>query len=143
MIKSNFNQFMQETQKEIEKLQEKQKTEAKKIILATNNMLLDQSPVDKGLYKHSHTITVNSTSPEISGNISKDKDFKGDIDKKVSENKSVVMNLDFKNNDKIIIQNRVSYANAIENGSSKQHPPFLYSRASKYAKTLISKAKIS
>jgi len=142
MVKSNFNQFMKETQKEIEKLQDKQKLEAKKIVLGAYNKILDESPVDKSLYKHSHEITVNKKGKDLSNKKVEEKIPVGEVEAKISSELGTIANLKFKDGDNIYIQNRLSYSTAIENGASKQHPPLLYERTTRYAEKLIKKAKL-
>ena len=63
-MSNNFNSFFAETVKEIEKIQTKQKSEARKIVLGAYNMIVDGSAVDTSLYKHSHLITYNKKTSE-------------------------------------------------------------------------------
>jgi len=148
MVKSNFNQFMKETQKEIEKLQEKQKLKAKEIILGTYNQLLDNSPARTSLYKHSHTITVNKKSPELDADYVAsqkakwgDKMPEGDVQSKIDGEVGVATNLKFKDGDNIYIQNRLIYADNVEHNAVLA-PPLNYARAERYAEKLIKKAKL-
>lgn len=111
---SNIDEFIRETNKEIEKLQAKQVSEAKKIVLGAYNTLLELSPVDKGQFKNNHFLTVNSTTQETTEETN--------LTKKTSELNSCK----FSNGDAIYIQNNLQYADALEAGHSKQAPAGVY-----------------
>ena len=129
---SNIDKFIAETNKEIKKLQDKQVSEAKKIVLGAYSMLVNGSAVDTGLYKSSHIISYNS----------KDNTVPTDVDNaRINENKSVINKAKFNNNDTITIQNRLLYADRLEASPqhSKQQEPALYGRTEQLTKRLIAK----
>ena len=51
---SNINQFLADTNKEIEKMQKEQVSIAKQIVLTAYNAITEASPVDTSLFKHNH-----------------------------------------------------------------------------------------
>lgn len=111
---SNINEFIKETNKEIEKLQAKQVSEAKNIVLGAYNTLVEFSPVDKGQFRNNHFLTVNSTTQETTEETN--------LTKKTSDLNSCKFN----SGDSIYIQNNLKYADALEAGHSEQAPAGVY-----------------
>ena len=112
---ADIDQFIKETNAEIKKLQDKQVSEAKKIVLTAYSMILDRSPVNTSLFKHNHFITVNSKT-----NATKEKDDN------TADNKIIITGARYKNGDTITIQNNLKYADRLEAGHSSQAPSGVY-----------------
>ena len=129
-MSSNIDAFIKETNAEIKKLQDKQVSEAKKIVLGAYSQTVSGSAVDTGLYRSSHLISINSKDKTIP--TKKD-------DSRISDGKSEVNNAKFKNGDTITIQNNLLYALPLEDGHSTQQAPLLYSRVEEMTRTVINK----
>lgn len=127
-VGSNINEFMRETNAEIEKLQKKQVSEAKQIVLGAYSGVLDKSPVDTSLFKHNHIITVNSKT-------NKTKDESNNI----NENGNIINTAKFAHNDTLTIQNNLEYADALEAGHSSQASAGVYGVTEALVKKVISK----
>ena len=56
---SNIDNFIKDTNKKIAEMTKRQNSKARQIILGAYDTLTELSPVDKGLYKNNHIITVN------------------------------------------------------------------------------------
>ena len=113
---SNIDQFIKETNAEIKKLQDKQVKEAKKIIITTYAMIVDNSPVDTGLFRANNLVTYNSKTNETVDNPSL-KDI---------ENKAIIERAKLMHGDTMTIQNNLVYADRIEAGWSTQAPAGVY-----------------
>lgn len=129
---SNINQFLADTNKEIEKMQKKQVATAKQIVLTAYNAITEASPVDTSLFKHNHFITVNSTTNKTTETVDASV---------IGESKSEISNLKFKNNDSIYIQNNLSYADALEAGHSSQASAGVYGVTERKIEKLIARTK--
>lgn len=127
-MSSNIAQFIKETNAEIKKLQEKQVSEAKKIVLGAYSEILHLSPVDTSLFKHNHIITVNTKTSKTK-----------DVSDNIAKNNAIVNSANFKHNDTITIQNNLTYADALEAGHSKQAPAGVYGIAEERVRKVISK----
>jgi hypothetical protein len=115
-VVSNINEFLRETNQEIEKLQKKQVSEAKKIVLLAYSEITELSPADTGLFRHNNILTVNRSTNETNDMALKN------VGANISETMPTISGLKFKHNDEIYIQNNLSYADALEAGHSKQAP---------------------
>jgi len=127
---SNIDNFIKETNKKIEAMTKRQNSRARQIILGAYDTLTSLSPVDKGLYKNNHIITVNQKTKNT-------KELKENNNSKYSLNSA-----EFKNNDTIYIQNNLAYAQALENGHSKQAPLGIYSVTEEITKDIIERIKL-
>ena len=127
---SNINAFLAETNREIEKLQAKQVSEAKNIVLGAYNQIVEGSAVDTSLYKHSHLITYNSKTEKNPTTVN---------DNVFAENASAVNAGKFKHNDTLTIKTNSLYAPALESGHSDQQPPALYGRTERLVKRQVAK----
>ena len=114
---SNIDQFLKDTNKKIAELQKKQVSYGKQVILTAYNSITELSPVDTSLFKHNHFITVNSTTEKTTDEVDRNV---------ISDSKSTISNLKFKNNDNIYIQNNLAYADALEAGHSSQAAAGVY-----------------
>ena len=128
MLTSNINQFMKDTEKAIKNEREKQESKAKEIIITAYDLIVNGSAVDTGLFKNSHIINYNTTNENIPTTINPASPL---------INKATVGAFPFKDNDFIVIQNNLKYADALEGGSSKQQPPALYGRTEQKIKSLL------
>ena len=117
---SNINQFLADTNKEIEKMQKKQVSYGKNVILTAHKSLVEQSPVDLGQFMHNHIMTVNHSTNEVKTEDGEDRDEAFDFNSKGADG------LKFKHGDSIYIQNNLDYADALEAGHSKQKPAGTY-----------------
>ena len=125
---SNINAFLAETNREIEKLQKKQVSEAKNIVLGAYSQILDRSPVATSLFKHNHLITVNTKT-----NATKDKDDN------TLENQAMINKAKFNNGMTLTIQNNLAYADALEAGHSTQASAGVYGVTERLVQRVLSK----
>lgn len=143
-MSSNINEFLRETNAEIKKLQAKQVSEAKQIVIgAYSTILTGSTAVDKGLYKHSHLINVNATDSSVPV-ATKEKKSDSEIDSNNNKNMNKISRMKFKHNDSIKIYNNVDYSDYIESGvyTSKRprsQEPLLYKRTESQTKSILSK----
>ena len=101
---SNINQFLADTNKEIEKMQKKQVAYGIQAITTAHSDLVNTSPKDTGLYMHNHLISENSPSSKT---ITKTGDSKDEL---ISSKQAQIKDLKFKHGDTIYIQNHLKYA---------------------------------
>lgn len=113
---ADINQFIKETNAEIAKLQAKQIKEAKQVILTAYSKVVDFSPVDTGLFRNNHFVTVNSKTDETTEN------KRGTI----KQSKEIIKRAKLMHNDTLTIQNNLKYADALEAGHSKQATAGVY-----------------
>ena len=130
---SNINAFLAETNREIEKLQAKQVSEAKKIVLGAYTQILDTSPVATGLFKHNNFLTVNSKTSQTTGD-----EFDASMVAVIEGGFSNIAKAKFNNGMTITIQNNLVYADALEAGHSTQNS-HMYSKAERWAERQVSK----
>jgi hypothetical protein len=116
-VGSNIDSFIAQTNKEIKKLQEKQVSKAKQIALGAYNEIIERSPVSTGLFKHNNFLTVNGTTSKTT-----DEPHNEVLD----GGKNNIQKAKFENNDTVVIQNHLTYADALEAGHSKQAPAGVY-----------------
>lgn len=127
-LRSNIKQFLEQTNKAIEKELEKQESEGKKIVITAYDAIVNGSAIDTGLFRTSHIISYNKLNSEIPTN--------PDVGR-ISTSKLSVGAFKFNNGDFIAIQSNLSYSEALEGGSSKQQPPALYGRTREQVKRLL------
>ena len=135
MLKSNIEQFIRETNKAIEKEQEKQKKQAKEIVVSAYSLILDGSKaVDTGLYKNSHFMEVNqNTTEEINPTTREQREQLAQENK----TKQGVQDLKFNNGDRIRIYNNVAYALHLEALGTQRQEKGLYRRTEQRIKNEI------
>ncbi len=133
---SNISEFIKETNAEIAKLQAKQVSEAKKLVLTTYTLITDHvstgglSPADTGLFRHNNFLTVNSKT---------NKTTEEPHSEVIEGGKENIDNCKFKHNDKLTIQNNLVYADRIEAGWSKQAPNGVYGVAEEIMRKQVNK----
>jgi len=130
IVGSNIAQFIAETNREIAKLQKKQVSEAKGIVLGAYNEIIDKSPVDTALFKHNNFLTVNSTTQKTT-----DEPHQEVLD----GGKQNIQTAKFKHGDTLTIQNNLSYADALEAGHSKQASAGIYGVTEEKTRKLLNK----
>lgn len=130
MLKSNIEQFLRETKKEVDKQLKEQQSFGKKVVLESYRKLVRESAVDTGLYRSSHLISVNAPIPDAPTTPSQQR-----INKEIAE----INALKFNNGDKITISNSLRYSTELEAGRSRQQDPFLYGRTEQFAKSLLNR----
>lgn len=116
-FKSNINQFLKDTNKAIEKQLKKQQKVGKQIVLEAYSGVVRRSPVDSGLFKSSHIITLNKFTDEIPKDVDRTREIK---------EQAFIQGLRFSNGDKIVIQSNLLYSEKLESGHSKQAPAGIY-----------------
>jgi len=127
IVGSNIAQFVAETNREIAKLQKKQVSTAKEIIIGAWADIVEESPKDTGLFRHSNFITKNfKYKKEIKPPKSEDdrKALAREHEDKQESQKAKIEISRLKHGDVITIQNNLSYADRIEGGHSKIQAPF-------------------
>lgn len=123
MLKSNINQFLKETKKDIEKELEKQESQGRDIILEAYRNINRLSPASTGFFRANNLISINTKfnktiipEDEKSNQIGFYKPLANEI---YEENRERLKKLKFKTAKTITIENSVSYAEALESGKSK------------------------
>ena len=134
-LSSNIDAFLAETNKEIKKLQEKQVSEAKKIVLGAYSSVVELSPVKDGLFRNNNFIEVNTKNNPTTE--TEDKDSSSVISKAMPQ----ISKMKFKNNDVITISNSLDYADRLESGWSSQRPdnPAIYGVTERKVKRELAK----
>jgi len=127
---SNIEAFLAETNREIEKLQKKQVSEANGIVLGAYNEIIEKSPVDTALFKHNNFLTVNSTT---------DKTTDEPHQEVLDGGKQNIGTCEFKHGDTLTIQNNLSYADMLESGHSKQAHAGIYGVTEAKTRKLLNK----
>lgn len=127
---SNIDQFLRETNKQIEELQKKQVSRAKEIVLVAYTAITEASPVDTSLFKHNHFITVNNTTNKTTDTVDASV---------IPRSESTISALKFNNNDSIYIQNNLDYADALEAGHSSQAAAGVYGVVERRMEKLLAK----
>ena len=123
-----MNQFLKETQKQIDKELDKQKSAAKKILITAYDSIVNGSAVDTGLFRTSHIISLNKfndTVPTVKN------------DSQIAISRASLGAFKFNDGDFFVIQNNLAYAEALEGGSSKQQAPALYGKTEVIVKRLL------
>ena len=120
-MSSNIDAFIAETNREIKKLQEKQVSMAKQIVLGAYSQILDRSPVDTGLFKHNNFLTVNSKTNKVTGD-----EFDSSMKAVIDGGFENIEKAKFNHGMTLTIQNSLSYADALESGHSSQASAGVY-----------------
>ena len=114
-MSSNINAFIAETNHEIKKMQDRQVSDGKQIILGAYNEILSRSPFATSLFKHNHMITVDGTTSETK-----------DVSDNIEKNKAQINKAKFNHGMTLSIQNNLAYSDALESGHSSQSPAGVY-----------------
>jgi len=126
-VGSNINDFLKETNKAIEAELVKQQKEATKIILGAYSEIIQESPKDTGLFRHSNFIRKNfKYKREIKPpkTEAERKSKASEHEAKQDSQRSKIETTTLKHGDVISIQNQLSYADALEAGHSTIQAPF-------------------
>lgn len=133
MIKTNITDFLDSFDKDVKELQDEQQRSAKSIALTALSKVQELSPVDKGLFRASHTLSINRrenrTPNEIMDAQSSDERYAAIAQSNSVAASAALAGTRLKNGDKIYIQNHLEYAEAIENGHGGRRPGAVYARA--------------
>ncbi|MBK2026956.1 HK97 gp10 family phage protein [Allofrancisella guangzhouensis] len=113
----NFKQLAKELDKLSKSIDVSTKDMMNTYALSLQKDIIERSPVDKGLYRGSHMITIGYPSNYYS------------VDQKDNISQSVVSLSNRKTKDSIYIQTNLPYSVKIEKGYSKQAPDGVYSQA--------------
>lgn len=130
MIKSNFDSFFTDFEKDIKRAEKDQEKEAKKIVLFSYSEITRLSPADTGYFRANHFITFDKTTKAtLEGKTAKN-NIKGHYDS-VPDDLISTYNKELSTKDlhkvrKIYIQNNLPYAEALEFGHSQQAPSGMY-----------------
>lgn len=114
---SNFDQFLKETIAQAKEEEEKAKSKANSIILGAYDGIINESPVDTGLFRSSNLITYNKTTDEAPNEPS---------EQRIERQKDIIDKVKYNSGDTITIQNNSVYGNRLEAGYSKQAPNGIY-----------------
>ena len=127
MIKSNFDSFFKDFQKETKKLEEEQEDEAKKIVISAYSSIITLSPVDKSFFKANHFLSFNAKfTQNLDGGEPTKEDYRSETNQRLDETLSDIKGANLRKIKKIYIQNNLPYAEALENGHSTQAPTGMY-----------------
>ena len=120
---ADIDQFIKETNAEIKKLQDKQVSEAKNIVLLAYTKVSEPisnggfAPVNTGLFRHNNFLTVNSKTTLTT---------EEPHEEVLEGGKENVDKCKFKHGDTLTIQNNLKYADRLEAGHSSQAPSGVY-----------------
>lgn len=126
MIKHNFNQAADALSRQLKKSIKKIDASAAEIVLTGYNMLVDRSPVDTGRFRASHLMTLNTETDATAPAGSTQTAYTAQIQKNKLSASSKLSSFSLQKAKKIVIQNNLEYAQAIENGHSDQAPRGVY-----------------
>lgn len=134
MIKSNFNSFKKDLEKEIKRQKEEQKQGFKAMVFFTYNNVVKLSPVDTGFFRSNNLISKTSpTSATLPEGVIESES------QTISEGKASIELTNVKNGTSIFIQNNLPYADRLEAGFSKKAPVGIYGIAEEKTRRAISK----
>ena len=149
-VKSNINQFLKDTDKEIEKQLKKQERFGKSVILEALRSINNLSPVDTAYFKSNNFITYNGSQGRASKFFSdlfskkqvKEKGYYSSKAQKVlNTNRQTLVGKNLFNVKSVVIQNNTVYSSQIEGGRSKQAPRGVYGITEERIRSLLN-AKI-
>lgn len=116
-LTSNIDQFLRETNREVEKLLEQQQSQGKKIVLQAYDSIINLSPVATGLFRTSNILTINTRDNQ---------EYTRPNQQRLVAGEFLINATTLKNGDQIIIQNNLQYGPALEAGHSRQAPQGIY-----------------
>ena len=131
----SLNLDIEKFKKEMEKEANKNYIKGRDAILLGYSEVVNGSPVDKGLYKNNHFITVNNSTNKTTKK--EDKDSSSVI----SKNAPKINSLKFKDGDTITFQNNLSYAPKLEAVGGLVQPAGNYGRAGQKVKEFVRSLK--
>ena len=123
MISSNFGAFYSDFIGNIKKSEKEQQHEAIRIVLYAHNHLISISPRNTGRYVASHVISFDTTSSKKAPDGLSPSQYEA----LALKESAYLAGTNIKDKKTIFIQNNLEYAEALEDGSSKQAATGIYS----------------
>lgn len=140
MIKSNFDSFFKDFNKEVEKHEKEQELEAKKIVINAYTNIVRLSPVDKSFFKANHFLSFNTKFTEnLEGGEPTKEDYRSETNIRLDETLADIKSANLRKIKKIYIQNNLPYARALEDGHSTQAPKGMYRITEERTRKLLKK----
>lgn len=134
MIKHNFDEALGAFNQDLQKAVVETNANGAEIALEAYRLISTRSPVDTGRFRASNFLTVDSSTTET---VKEGANFKSEEQANMRDAEARLSKLDLQKNKYIRIQNNLEYAEALENGHSKQAPRGVYAITGEIIKRLL------
>lgn len=123
---SNFDEFMRDFNDDVEEISRTTQTDAKEVMIETLRQIQMASPVHMGRFRASNQLGIDSRpTTESPDGLTKAEYYQLYLEE-LAKAKATLSPRKLKDGDKIYVTNNLAYAEALEEGHSKQAPLGIY-----------------